>query len=164
MATTSLCSLAQGTSEENARRIVESLMVPLVSLIDDHSITTRTYALWIFQYVGPLKYEQLKTLAPALLSRLDDAGSSVREKAAICLGRLELREDEEDAQDHWETLLSQVLSTMLIHVESPEINLRDALIESVKTLSRKYRKVYRKALSDSTISQDLKRKLPPGDE
>lgn len=160
MATASLCSLAQGTSTENARKIVESLMVPLVSLIDDHNIATRSYTLKILQYIGPLKYEQLKTLVPALLSRLDDAGSEVREKAANCLGKLELREDDEDVEDLWESLLKQVFSFMMIHLESPEINLRNALIESIESLSRKYQKVYQKALNDSTISQDLKRKLP----
>lgn len=164
MATASLCSLAQGTSPENARKIVESLIVPLVSLIDDHNIATRSYTLKIFQFVGPLKYEQLKSLATAMLSRLDDAGSEVREKAAKCLGKLELREDEDDGQDLWESLLSQVLSTMMIHLESPEINLRGALIESITTLSKKHPKVYQKVLNDSTISQDLKRKLPQGVE
>lgn len=164
MATASLCALVQGVSPENARTIVESLIVPLVSLIDDHDIATRTYALKIFQYAGPLKYEQLKSLAPAILSRLDDAGSEVREKAAVCLGNLELRGDEDDVQELWESLLNQTLSTMMIHLESPEINLRDALIESITSLSRKYQKVYQTALNESTISQDLKRKLPPGVE
>ena len=164
MATASLCSLVQGTSVENACKTVESLIVPLASLIDDHNIATRSYTLKIFQYIGPLKYEQLKILAPAILSRLDDAGSEVREKAAKCLGQLELREDSNDVQDFWDSLLHQILSTMLIHLESPEINIREALIESIKSLSRKYQKVYQRALNESTISEDLKRKLPPSIE
>jgi HEAT repeat protein len=160
MATAALCSLAQGTSPESARKVVESLMVPLVSLIDDHNIATRSYTLKTLEYVGPLQYEQLKTLAPALLSRLDDPGNEVREKAAKCLGRLELTADDEDALDAWESLLKQILATMLIHIESPEINLRFALIESIGSLGKKYPKVYRAALDESTISTDLKRKLP----
>lgn len=135
-------------------------MVPLVSLIDDHNIATRSYTLKMFQYVGPLKYEQLKTLAPVMLSRLDDPGNEVREKAATCLGRLELAQDEEDVEDLWEALLKQILATMLIHLESPEINLRERLIEAVKTLNKKYPQVYKKALDESTISADLKNKLP----
>lgn len=135
-------------------------MVPLVSLIDDHNIATRSYTLKILQYVGCLKYEQLKTLAPALLTRLDDPGNEVREKAAKCLGKLELADDEDDVQDLWESLLKQILATMLIHLESPEINLRDALIESIGCLNSKHPKVYQTALDESTISQDLKRKLP----
>jgi dynein assembly factor 5, axonemal len=160
MAAAALCSLAQGTSPESARKVVESLMVPLVSLIDDHNIATRSYTLKTLENVGPLKYEQLRTLAPALLSRLDDPGNEVREKAAKCLGRLELTADDDDALDSWETLLKQILSTMLLHLESPEINLRAVLIESTGSLAAKYQKVYREAFDESTISPDLKRKLP----
>lgn len=135
-------------------------MVPLVSLIDDHSIATRSYTLKTLQYVGPLKYEQLKALAPAMLTRLDDPGNEVRERAAVCLGKLELVVGEDDFEDLWEALLKQIIATMLLHLESPEINLRERLIESLVNLSSRYPKVYRTALDESTISPDLKRKLP----
>lgn len=135
-------------------------MVPLVSLIDDHNIGTRSYTLRILQYIAPLEYEQLKILASAVLSRLDDPGSEVREKAAKCLGRLELSANNEDCLDVWESLLQQILTTMLLHLESPEINLRSTLIESIESLAKKYPKIYHKALDESTISADLKRKLP----
>lgn len=135
-------------------------MVPLVSLIDDHSIATRSYTLKTLQYVGPLKYEQLKALAPAMLTRLDDPGNEVRERAAVCLGKLELVVGEDDVKDLWEALLKQIIATMLLHLESPEINLRERLIESLVNLSSRYPKVYRTALDESTISPDLKRKLP----
>lgn len=135
-------------------------MVPLVSLIDDHSIATRSYTLKTLQYVGPLKYEQLKALAPAMLTRLDDPGNEVRERAAVCLGKLELVVGEDDVEDLWEALLKQIIATMLLHLESPEINLRERLIESLVNLSSRYPKVYRTALDESTISPDLKRKLP----
>lgn len=161
MATAVLCSLAQGTSKENGRKIVESLMVPLVSLIDDNSIATRSYALKALVYVGPLKYDQLKTLASALLSRLDDPGNEVRVKAAKCLGKLELkRDDDDDCGEMWESLVKQILNTMMIHLESPEIELRNALIQSIIDLSSKTSSAYREALNESTISQDLKSKLP----
>lgn len=135
-------------------------MVPLVSLIDDHNIATRSYTLTLFQYAGPLKYEQLKILGSALLSRLDDPGCEVREKAAKCLGRLQLHEDDEESREFWETLLKQILATMLIHCESPEINLRESLIRSIGILSKKYPKVYKAACEESTISKDLRSKLP----
>lgn len=160
MATAALCSLIQGTSKENALKIVESLMVPLVSLIDDNSIATRSYALNILNHMGSLKYEQLKIVASAFLSRLDDPGNEVRLKAAQCLGKLELKgEDEDERDDMWKSLLKQILSTMLIHLESPEIDLRNALIESISTLSRKYSTACIEALSESTISHDLKSKI-----
>lgn len=167
MATAALCSVIQGTSKENSEKIVESLMIPLVSLIDDNSIATRSYALKIAVHITSLKYEQLKTLASAFLSRLDDPGSEVREMAAICLGKLELKqssydndEDDEGYDDMWKGLLKQIFNSMLIHLESPEIDLRNALIQSIIDLSRKYSNTYQEALNESTISQDLKSKLP----
>jgi dynein assembly factor 5, axonemal len=161
MATAALCSLTQGTSQENARKIVESLMVPLLSLIDDNSIATRNYALKIFMHVDALNYEQLKTLASALLSRLDDPGSEVRERAAKCLGLLKLKSDNEDEYgEMWQHLLKQILNTMLIHLESPEIDLRNALIQSIIDLSKTSPQTYRHALNESTISQELKTQLP----
>lgn len=158
MATAALCSLAQGTTSENAGKIVESLIVPLVSLIDDHNIATRLYALKLLHHVGPLQHDQLKTLATALLTRLDDSGNEVRERAAKCLGRLQLAN--EDAADLWEPLLKQILSTMLIHLESPEVNLRENLVASITVLSTRYPEVYRGAFEETTISRDLKSKLP----
>lgn len=158
MATAALCSLAQGTTSENAGKIVESLIVPLVSLIDDHNISTRLYALKLLYHVGSLKDDQLKTLAPALLSRLDDSGNEVRERAAKCLGQLQLAND--DASEMWEPLLKQILSTMLIHLESPEVNLRESLIDSITRLSRRNPEAYRAAMEETIISQDLKSKLP----
>ena len=137
-------------------------MVPLVSLIDDNSIATRSYALNILNHMGSLKYEQLKIVASAFLSRLDDPGNEVRQKAAQCLGKLELKDeddDEDERDDMWKSLLKQILSTMLIHLESPEIDLRNALIESISALSRKYSTACIEALSESTISQDLKSKI-----
>lgn len=133
-----------------------------MSLIDDHNIATRSYTLKLFQYIGPLKYEQLKIVAPAILSRLNDPGNEVREKAAKCLGKLQLGDNEEDVEDLWEELLKQILSTMLIHLESPELNLRELLTESIGSLAQKYPKVYQKAFDESTILPDLKRKLPQG--
>ncbi|KAG5672460.1 hypothetical protein PVAND_002587 [Polypedilum vanderplanki] len=161
MATAALCSLVQGTSKENAMKIVESLMVPLVSLIDDNNIGTRAYALKTFMNSGPLKYDQLKIVASVLWSRLNDPGNEVRVLAAKCLGQLKLMESEqEEFDDMCNDLLKQVLKTMLIHLESPEIDLRNALIESISDLAKTHSSAYKDALNDSTISQDLKSKLP----
>lgn len=145
---------------ENAGKLVESLMVSLVSLIDDHNIATRSYAVKIFQYVGALPYEQLKSLAQALLSRLDDPGNEVRERAARCLRNLKLSDDDAENLDMWENFLKQILATMMIHLESPEVNLQIILIESVSILSEKYPRSYKQALSESTLREDVKRKLP----
>jgi hypothetical protein len=160
MATASLCSILQGTSMMNAGKIVESLMVPLVSLIDDHNIATRSYAVKIFQYVGDLPYEQLKSLAQALLSRLDDPGNEVRECAAKCLRNLKLSDNDVENLEMWENFLKQILSTMMIHLESPEVNLHKILIESIEVLSKSYPKPYQKAFTESTLRDEIKMKLP----
>jgi dynein assembly factor 5 len=161
MAAAAFCSIVQGTSKENAMRIVESLMAPLVSLIDDNNIGTRAYALKTFMYAGSLKYDQLKIVASALWSRLNDPGNEVRVSAAMCLGKLKLSDvDREEFGDMWDNLLKQVLATMMIHLESPEIDLRNALIASITDLAKAHPSVYKEAVNESTISQDLKSKLP----
>lgn len=161
MATAALCSLVQGTRKENATKIVDALMVPLISLIDDNNIATRSYALQILMFVGPLKYDQLKTFGSSLLSRLDDPGNEVRVKAAKCLGKLKLIEsDEDDFTDMWEHLLKQIFSTMMIHLESPEIDLRNNLINSLIELSKNSLSTYTAALKESMLSDELKGKLP----
>jgi hypothetical protein len=159
MATASLCSILQGTSKENAEKIVESLMVPLVSLIDDHNIATRSYAVKIFQYVGALPYEQLKLLAQPLLSRLDDPGNEVRECAAGCLGNLQLSEDDVENLEMWENFLKQILATMMIHLESPEVSLHRILIESLEIHKKRYSKPFQEALSESTLRDEIKMKF-----
>lgn len=160
MATASLCSLVQGTSKERSAKIVESLTTPLVSLIDDHNIATRCYALKTVQYAGPLPYERLRLLAQALLSRLDDPGNEIRECAAKCLGNLKLSENDVENSEVWENFLKQLLATMLIHLESPEINLQKSLKESIELLATTAPRAYRQALDESTLREDLKMKLP----
>lgn len=163
MSTAVLCSLVQGTRKENSTKIVDALMIPLISLVDDHNIATRSYALKILMHVGPLKYDQLKNFASGLLSRLDDPGNEVRVKAAKCLGKLKLIENEQDEfGDMWEHLLKQIFSTMMIHLESPEIDLRNSLIDSITELSQNYSNVYAAALQESMLSDELKGKLPSG--
>jgi len=163
MAAAVLCSLVQGTTRENSTRIVDALMIPLISLVDDNNIATRSYALKILMYVGPLKYDQLKTFGSGLLSRLDDPGNEVRVKAAKCLGKLKLTESEhDDFSDMWEDLLKQIFSTMMIHLESPEIDLRNSLIDSITELSQNYSNAYKIALKEAMLSDELRGKLPSG--
>jgi hypothetical protein len=55
----------------------------------------------------------------------------IREKAAQCLGSLELCEeeaDDQDTKDMWDSILKQIITTMILHTENPEINLRKYLI------------------------------------
>ncbi|CAG9808706.1 unnamed protein product [Chironomus riparius] len=161
MATAVLSSLVQGTTKENFTKIVDALLVPLISLVDDNNIATRSYALKILMHVGPLKYDNLKNFGSGLLSRLDDPGHEVRVKAAKCLGKLKLIEsDQDDFNDMWEHLLKQIFSTMMIHLESPEIDLRNNLIDSIVELCHNYTNAYIAALKEAILSEELKQKLP----
>lgn len=111
----------------------------------------------VLQHIGPLNYEQLKLLASAVLYRLDDPSAEVREKAAKVLGLLVL--DEETLKDEiqvksWHELLKQILPTMLIHLESPEVNLRSALMTSFGALAQRNKEVFQNALIEMGQSPD----------
>lgn len=160
MATATLCSLAQGISESHIKKLLPSLMVPLISLIDDNHVGTRSYAMKLLLHVGSLKYEHLKLLAPAILSRLDDPGVEVRERAAKCLGKLELNADEledDDVVSMWKQLVKQLLSTMMLHMESPELNLREFLAASIRQLAKRNPQIYQEAVNEATITADLQK-------
>jgi len=130
----------------------------LISLIDDNSIAARAYALRILMHIGPMSYEQLKTLATPLLARLDDLGSEIREKAAKCLGKLQLKLGEDE--DMWNELLKQILSPMFIHLESLEISLNAALLESLRNLAARNPTIYQASRDAATICDEMKRQLP----
>lgn len=71
------------------------------------------------------------------MARLDDVSLEVREKAAHCLGLLELCEEEaeeQDTKDMWDSILKQIITTMILHTENPEINLRKYLIGRIINL------------------------------
>lgn len=160
MATATLCSLAQGISESHTQKLLPSLMIPLISLIDDNHVGTRSYSLKLLLHVGTLKYEHLKLLAPAILSRLDDPGVEVRERAAKCLGKLQLNADEQeddDAVNMWNQLVKQILSTMMLHMESPELNLREFLADSIRQLAKRNPQIYHEAVNEATITTELQK-------
>lgn len=120
-------------------------------------MATRNYTMRTLQHIGPLNYEQLKSFATAVLYRLDDPSAEVREKAAKVLGLLALSDEalEDEVQlKSWHELLKQILPTMLIHLESPEINLRSALMESFGVLARKNKDIFQNALIEMGQSPD----------
>lgn len=110
----------------------------LAGLIEDNSIATRAYALRTLLAMGALDFENLKLIAYAVVSRLDDPSSEVREMAARCLGRLQLSagnsdDDDSSARARWEDTLKPIISTMFLHLENPELKLRAAILG--KTMS-----------------------------
>lgn len=62
-----------------------------------------------------------------MLTRLDDPCAEVREWAAQGLGVL--RHDEcENTKSLWDGVLKQLLSTMFLHLENPEIKLKTFIL------------------------------------
>jgi hypothetical protein len=63
------------------------------------------------------------------LSRLDDACAEVRELAAKCLGILKLdQHSDTTAQSSWENVLKQIIPVMLLHLDDPEIKLKNLVL------------------------------------
>lgn len=116
---------------EQIQKLLPELMVQLIALIDDNCVATRGYTVKTLLHIGPMRVELLKPLGAALLSRLDDPSVEVREKTAKCLGLLSMTEEEREDyenKDMWSASVKQILATMILHLESPEINLRELLL------------------------------------
>uniref|UniRef100_A0A1Q3FK44 Putative dynein assembly factor 5 axonemal n=1 Tax=Culex tarsalis TaxID=7177 RepID=A0A1Q3FK44_CULTA len=135
MATACLCSMSQGVDRLTFTTVLPAKLGTLVGLIDDNSIPTRAYALRTLLAMGPLDFEQLKPLAFAIMARLDDPSGEVRELAATCLGRLNLAsESAADEASRWDDVLRQIVPTMFLHLENPELKLRKAILASLAQL------------------------------
>ncbi|XP_019540004.3 dynein axonemal assembly factor 5 [Aedes albopictus] len=141
MATACLCSMSQGAENGIFITLLSMELKTLASLIEDNSIATRAYALRTLLAMGALDFENLKLIAYAVVSRLDDPSSEVREMAARCLGRLQhsasadcSSDDESSARVRWEDTLKPIISTMFLHLENPELKLRATILESLGRL------------------------------
>ncbi|KAL1373728.1 hypothetical protein pipiens_018488, partial [Culex pipiens pipiens] len=128
MATACLCSMSQGVDRLTFTTVLPSQINALVGLIEDNGIPTRAYALRTLLAMGPLGVEHLKLLAYAIMARLDDPSGEVRELAATCLGRMQLAADGGDEAGRWDDVLRQIVPTMFLHLENPELKLRKAIL------------------------------------
>uniref|UniRef100_A0A8D8ARY6 Dynein assembly factor 5, axonemal n=1 Tax=Culex pipiens TaxID=7175 RepID=A0A8D8ARY6_CULPI len=134
MATACLCSMSQGVDRLTFTTVLPSQINALVGLIEDNGIPTRAYALRTLLAMGPLGVEHLKLLAYAIMARLDDPSGEVRELAATCLGRLQLAAEGADEAGRWDDVLRQIVPTMFLHLENPELKLRKAILASLEQL------------------------------
>ncbi|KAL1400340.1 hypothetical protein pipiens_002081 [Culex pipiens pipiens] len=114
--------------------VLPSQINALVGLIEDNGIPTRAYALRTLLAMGPLGVEHLKLLAYAIMARLDDPSGEVRELAATCLGRLQIAADGGEEAGRWDDVLRQIVPTMFLHLENPELKLRKAILASLEQL------------------------------
>lgn len=124
MATAVLRSIGQGAGAE-ALEIFPLLATHWVALIDDNNVVTRAYVLGCLRHCGPLPLEPLKATALAVLGRLDDPSAEVRSLAIAVLPLLRLQDGgEEYERDVWEGVVKHLMSTLLLHLDTPEIQLQ----------------------------------------
>lgn len=130
MAVSALCCASEGAPNET-NLLFANYAVQLVALLDDNSVITRGHTLRCFLNCGPMKIECLKPVAFGVSGRLDDESAEIRKYAAQVLGKLELDEINENDKEIWSNSVEQLLSRMILHLDNPEIKLKELLLGMV---------------------------------
>ncbi|XP_037050053.1 dynein assembly factor 5, axonemal [Bradysia coprophila] len=133
MATTALYSMSEGIGTKCP--IFPELATSFVSLIEDHNVVTRAYAVRCMKNSTAFPMEQLKPIVYAILSRLDDPSAEVRLYAAQCIGELKLKVDAATDTDSWKIVAKHVFDSLILHLDGPEINFRKTLLDSMDKLT-----------------------------
>lgn len=130
MAVSALCCASEGAPNET-KLLFSGYAVQLIALLDDNSIITRGYTLRCLLNCGPLKIECLKPIAFGVLARLDDPSAEIRQYAAQVIGKLELDEINENDSEIWSSSVEHLLARMILHLDNPEIKLKELLLGKV---------------------------------
>ncbi|XP_063708550.1 dynein axonemal assembly factor 5 [Culicoides brevitarsis] len=154
MATACLCATIQGADEEIAAKLIDHFSSELVPLIEDNSIRTRAFALRILLSSGAMETEKLKPLMFQVSARLDDPCAEVRILAANVLGHMKATDKKE-----CEGIFDQIVERMILHLESPEVELKEKLAESLKKIGKEYSEVYEKHLNALPENNPIKKLL-----
>ncbi|XP_061386836.1 dynein axonemal assembly factor 5-like [Musca vetustissima] len=151
LATATLCAISQGAPDE-ARTVLPGLSKYIPSLLEDHSVSTRHYAVKCLCNFGPIPLEEMKPIAYGCLQRLDDASGGIRILAVSVIPKLEPiytdKHEESPAQqstskaayDHevWLTFVKHCMDMMFLHYDNPEIRLQAAIKETILEMSKRY--------------------------
>lgn len=156
MATACLCATVQGSNQNIAEQLINTFSSELIPLIEDNSIRTRTFAVRILLSSGPLETEKLKPIIFQVSARLDDPCAEVRELAAICLGHLKPLLDEKEV---WAPVADQIIERMVLHLESPEVKLKELLAASLRKIGNEFPEVYKKHLNALPDQNPVKKLL-----
>lgn len=144
MATATLCSITQGAPEESPKVLTD--VVPyFASLIEDHNVTTRVYALRCLMNFAELKDEQYKEISYAVLQRLDDPSAEVREWAARSIIKLRLARDETTDDQLVEKVRKNIFSTLFLHFDGPELKLKNIIKNSLIILGKQHKPIFEEA-------------------
>ncbi|ALC46594.1 CG31320, partial [Drosophila busckii] len=163
MATT--CALAQG-AELEMREILPTLAKHMPSLLEDHNVATRHYAIKAICYFQGLSVAELKPLAYATMQRLDDPAAGIRNMAAIAVAKLQPvfnseLEPEPAAYERevWDSFIKRAMDLLLLYHESPEKDMQAAAQSSLMALAKlhpvAWEERYERALSQARRKEDL---------
>lgn len=161
MATACLCATIQGSSSSIAEQLITHFSTELIPLIEDNSVRTRTLSLRILLSSGPMEADKLKPIVFQVSARLDDPCAEVRELAGTCLGHVQPLESE---KQHWESIIDQIVERMILHLESPEVKLKEVLAASLHQIGSAFPKVYEKHLNALPDSNPVKKLLVKEEE
>lgn len=161
MATACLCATIQGTQQDISEKLILNFSLQILPLIEDNSIRTRAYALRILLCSGPLDLETLKPIIFQVSARLDDPCAEVRELAATCLGYLKPDCEEKEV---WSVVIDQIIERMILHLESPEVKLKEILTESLLKIAGEFPDVYQKHLNALPNENPIKKLLVKKEE
>lgn len=161
MATACLCATIQGTQQDISEKLILNFSSQILPLIEDNSIRTRAYALRILLCSGPLDLETLKPIIFQVSARLDDPCAEVRELAATCLGQLKPDCEEKEV---WSVVIDQIIERMILHLESPEVKLKEILTESLLKIAGEFPEVYQKHLNALPNENPIKKLLVKKEE
>lgn len=167
MAMATLCSLAQGAKEE-AREVLPSLAKYMPSLLEDHNVTTRHYAIKAMCYFQGMSVDALKPLAYATMQRMDDPSAGIRVIAATAVGKLRPvfkseegtePEEREHEREVWEAFVKRAMDLLLLYNESPEKDMQAAAQKTLKELAKLHPDAwedrYKRATSTARSKDDL---------
>lgn len=73
-----------------------------------------------------------------MLARLDDPSAEVREFAAQCIWRLKLQVVGQYDQESWDTVMKHICDTLLLHLDDPEIKLRQTVLGEIYHISESF--------------------------
>ncbi|XP_055375229.1 dynein axonemal assembly factor 5 [Condylostylus longicornis] len=143
IAVATLCSMTQGAKEE-APEILSEYISLFPGLIEDQKVTTRCYALKCFKNFATIDKENLKPIGFAILSRLDDPCSEIREWAAKVFPLLTVAVADEEHNNMMNDLLDYGLNLLFLHFDGPELKLKAIIKDSLILLKSKYPDIFRK--------------------
>ncbi|KAL0278385.1 UNVERIFIED_CONTAM: hypothetical protein PYX00_000222 [Menopon gallinae] len=135
------------TSEVLSKEIIEeiftNLFPHLINTIEDSAVKSRLFSLKLLQNFfrtatdkGILTPDHVNQAYPMLLKRLDDVSDSVRKEAVKTLTVLYQNLPSSYHPDSFKPHLESLFGTMLIHLDDPDPNFQELMMDALKTIGK----------------------------